>query len=108
MQSAPGFLQSVPNLMRDDEVMESTDRRAPGAPELVTLRAITESNRRSIESLRVAPGQEAFVDGVTRSLAEAAATPHARPWYRAIYSGEDPVGFVMLADDVPAALPSYR
>src|SRR5215211_4521517 len=89
--------------MRDDEVVDSTDHRASGTSELVTLRVLTQSNRRSIESLRVAPGQDAFVDGVTQSLAEAAATPYA--WYRAIYSGEAPVGFVMLADDVPAGNP---
>ena len=67
----------------------------------MTLRVITESNRLSIEGLRVAPGQESFVDGVGPSLVEAAAHPDAKPWYRAIYSNESPVGFVMLADDVP-------
>jgi diamine N-acetyltransferase len=79
--------------------MHSTDHRASGAP--VTIRVITASNRPAVEALRVAPGQEAFVEGVRESLAEAAATPHAKPWYRGIYAGEVPVGFVMLADDVP-------
>lgn len=69
--------------------------------ESVTLREITASNRAAVEELRVAPGQEAFVDGVTPSLAEAATVPEARPWYRALYAGEIPVGFVMLGDDVP-------
>ena len=41
------------------------------------------------------------MDGVSRSLAEAAVKQHARPWYRSIYAGEIPVGFVMLADGVP-------
>jgi diamine N-acetyltransferase len=58
-----------------------------------------------VEDLRVAAGQENFVDGVTQSLTEAAATPHARPWYRAIYAHETPVGFVMLGDDVPPGNP---
>ncbi|HEU5108596.1 MAG TPA: GNAT family N-acetyltransferase, partial [Micromonosporaceae bacterium] len=53
-----------------------------------------------VEALRVAPEQEHFVEGVGRSLAEAAANPLAKPWCRAIYAGEVPVGFVMLADDV--------
>src|SRR5215204_3838309 len=66
----------------------------------VTLRAITERNRQEIVDLRVAAEQQAFVDGVSESIAEAAATPHASPWYRAVYAGEVPVGFVMLADDV--------
>lgn len=51
--------------------------------------------------------QEAFVDGVAESLAEAAATPEAKPWYRAVYAGEIPVGFVMLSDDVAAGNPAY-
>jgi diamine N-acetyltransferase len=68
----------------------------------VTLRVITAANRLAVERLRVAPEQEKFVDGVEQSLAEAATTPHANPWCRAVYSGEVPVGFVMLGDDVPA------
>jgi diamine N-acetyltransferase len=67
----------------------------------VTLREIAEENRAAVEALRVAAGQEQFVDGVRRSLVEAAATPSANPWYRAIYTGDTPVGFVMIGDDVP-------
>jgi diamine N-acetyltransferase len=32
-------------------------------------------------------------------------TPQARPWYRAIYAGQEPVGFVMLSYDVPPGDP---
>jgi hypothetical protein len=67
----------------------------------VTLRSITSGNRQAVEDLRVRPEQENFVDGVRRSLAEAAAKRHARPWCRSIYADELPVGFVMLADGVP-------
>jgi diamine N-acetyltransferase len=67
----------------------------------VTLRPITSANQPALEDLRVLPEQENFVDGVGRSLAEAAVKPDARPWYRGIYAGEAPVGFVMLADGVP-------
>jgi diamine N-acetyltransferase len=67
----------------------------------VTLREITEDNRPAVEALRVAAGQEQFVDGVSRSLVDAAVTPSANPWYRAIYADDTPVGFVMIADDVP-------
>ena len=67
----------------------------------VTLRPITPGNRPAVEDLRVLPEQENFVDGVRRSLAEAAAKPDARPWRRGVYAGEVPVGFVMLADGVP-------
>ncbi len=69
----------------------------------VTLRPITDQNRDSIIALRVAPEQERFVASVQESLDEAAATPQANPWYRAIYAGEDPVGFVMLSWDVTPA-----
>ncbi len=58
----------------------------------VTLRAITDGNRQAIVDLHVAAEQQVFVDGVSESIAEAAATPHARPWYRAIYAGDVPVG----------------
>jgi len=68
----------------------------------LTLREITEANRAEVEQLRVRPDQDTFVDGVVSSLAEASATPASNPWYRAIYSGNTPVGFVMIANDVPA------
>jgi len=67
----------------------------------VALRPITAGNRQAMDDLRVLPEQENFVDGVRRSLAEAAVKPDARPWYRGIYVGSVPVGFVMLADGVP-------
>jgi len=66
----------------------------------VTLRLVDDGNRAEVEALRVAPGQERFVDGVRDSLEEAA-TYTALPWCRAIYADEVPVGFVMLSDDHP-------
>jgi diamine N-acetyltransferase len=76
---------------------------APVAP--VTLREISAGNRSAVEALAVVAAQTIFVDGVTESIAEAAEVPEARPWYRAIYAGDRPVGFVMIADGVPADLP---
>jgi diamine N-acetyltransferase len=67
----------------------------------VTLREVRPDNQAAVEALRVAEGQEHFVEGVRRSIAEAIATPGAHPWYRAVYAGEEPVGFVMIGDDVP-------
>jgi len=52
----------------------------------VTLRPITSRDRQAVEDLRVLPEQENFVDGVRRSLAEAAAKPDARPWRRSVYT----------------------
>ena len=67
--------------------------------EWVTLRELTEGNRQEVLALRVAPGQERFVSSVAESLEEAEAYPQASPWYRAVYVGEVPVGFVMLSWD---------
>ena len=66
----------------------------------VHLREIADQNRAAVSSLRVEPGQELFVASVIDSLDEAAATPEGNPWYRAIYAGDEPVGFVMLSWDV--------
>lgn len=76
----------------------------------VTLREITSSNETAVRALRVAPDQERFVATVATSLDEAEATPRARPWHRAIYAGEQPVGFVMLSYDMPPGDPDqpYR
>ncbi len=70
---------------------------APEPEAAVTLREITEGNVRAICQLRVAPEQERFVAPNAISLAEAHAVPSA--WFRAVYAGETPVGFVMLDDD---------
>jgi diamine N-acetyltransferase len=67
-------------------------------PRSVTLRPIDDTNRDAVVALAVAPDQERFVDGVAASVREAAANPRARPWLRAIYDGDTPVGFLMLAD----------
>jgi diamine N-acetyltransferase len=64
----------------------------------VTLRPVDDTNREAVVALAVAPGQERFVDGVADSLRDAAAHPRARPWFRAVYAADTPVGFLMLAD----------
>jgi len=66
----------------------------------ITLREITEDNSESVLALRCTPDQERFVTSVIDSLAEAADYPQANPWFRAVYAGERPVGFVMLSWDV--------
>jgi diamine N-acetyltransferase len=71
--------------------------------EPVSLREITDDNRAAIAALRVAAGQELFIPSVVDSLDEAASLPEAAPWYRAIYSGDEPVGFVMLSWNVTPA-----
>ena len=73
----------------------------------VELREITSANRPAVETLRVTPAQEQFVEGVAGSLVEAADTPGACPWFRAVYAGDEPVGFVMLSDNIPPDRTEY-
>ncbi|MER7816438.1 GNAT family N-acetyltransferase [Streptomyces sp. NPDC096153] len=63
----------------------------------VHLREITDDNRDAVRALRVRGDQKQFVASVSKSLKEAAKTPEARPWFRAVYRDDEPVGFVMLA-----------
>ncbi len=66
----------------------------------VELREITSDNVRAVCRLAVAASQTSFVAPNAISLAEALFEPKA--WYRAIYVGEQPVGFVMLSIDTLA------
>lgn len=66
----------------------------------VTLREVTKQNLREILRLKVAEGQERFVASNAVSIAQAHFEPDTA-WYRAIYEGDQPVGFVMI-DDNPA------
>jgi diamine N-acetyltransferase len=68
---------------------------------VVSLVEITNANREAVLALRVAAEQERFVGGsVLNALADAAEYPHAKPWYRAVYAGDVPVGFVMISWNV--------
>ena len=71
----------------------------------VRLVEITDENRAAVCALRVRPGQERFVASVAKSLEDAATTPDGEPWYRAVYAGDEPVGFVMLSWNVPPGRP---
>ena len=72
----------------------------------VALREISSANRGAVLQLRVSPEQVRFVGGVGEALADAEEFPEANPWYRAIYAGDTPVGFVMISWDVTPAPPS--
>ena len=67
---------------------------------VVSLREIGDDNRDDVLALHVTPIQERFVSTVAESLTEAEETPEGKPWYRAIYADDLPVGFVMLSWDV--------
>ncbi len=78
-----------------------------GSAPIVTLREITSANRSMVEALAVTDSQAEYVTGVAESLVEAAATPDACPWYRAVYADDEPVGFVMLSDGITVVNPDY-
>lgn len=63
----------------------------------VTLREITKETVRAILDLKVAPEQDNLVAPNAVSIAEAHFEEKA--WFRAVYAGETPVGFVMTAED---------
>lgn len=69
----------------------------------VTLREINAKTVRSITNLKVREDQECFVASNAVSLAEALFWEEA--WFRAIYNGESPVGFVMLYDETLRKVP---
>lgn len=63
---------------------------------VVTLRDVTAGTVRAVTDLRVAPEQEAYVASNAVSIAQAYFAPDA--WFRAIYAGENLIGFAMLRD----------
>ncbi len=65
----------------------------------ITMRDVTRATVRTICNLHVAKSQEQFVAPNSVSIAEAYFSPWA--WFRAIYADETPVGFVMMAKDLP-------
>jgi GNAT superfamily N-acetyltransferase len=73
----------------------------------VHLREITADNQAAVEALSVTAEQDDYVGSVTDSLQEAAETPDARPWYRALYAGDTPVGFVMISDGITVQNPEF-
>ena len=65
----------------------------------VSLREITRENLHDILNLSVSKSQEGLVAPNAKSIAEAYFADDA--WFRAIYAGETPVGFIMLSE-IPA------
>ena len=63
----------------------------------ITLREVTEETVWPIMKLQVAEDQRRYVAPNANSIAEAYFSKEA--WFRAIYAGDDPVGFLMLYAD---------
>ncbi len=70
----------------------------------VSLREVASESVRAICALSVSPEQREFVAPNAISIAQAHFEPKA--WFRAVYAGETPVGFVMLSED-PAKADYY-
>ena len=66
-------------------------------PAEVTLSEITRDTVREIMRLEVAETQKGFVAPNSVSIAQAHFEPKA--WFRAVYAGEEPVGFIMVYED---------
>ena len=66
--------------------------------ETVTLREIVWDTHGDILDLKVRPEQEQFVASNAKSIAQAHFQP-GRAWFRAIYAGDAPVGFIMTYED---------
>ncbi len=73
----------------------------------VQLREITSENRAAVKALSVTESQAEYVSGVAESLGDAAETPDACPWFRAVYADGGPVGFVMISDGITVVNPEY-
>ena len=70
-------------------------RLDPRTGATVSLREVTKDNLRDVLRLKVAPEQERFVASNAVSIAQAYFDRDAA-WFRAVYAGDTPVGFVML------------
>jgi diamine N-acetyltransferase len=71
----------------------------------VTLEEITAETLRAIIELHVSPSQQKYIASNAVSIAEAHFNPGG--WFRAVYSGRLPVGFVMLFNPtIPGAIAS--
>jgi GNAT superfamily N-acetyltransferase len=97
LPSAPG--RSAPDRggVLSEHVSTAGNAMGCGTSPGVHLREITDDNREAVCALRVRGRQKRFVASVSRSLRDAAEAPKAAPWCRAVYCGDEPVGFVMLS-----------
>ena len=64
----------------------------------ITLREVTAETVRAICKLEVRPEQRSYVADNALSIAQAHFV--SRAWFRAVYAGETPVGFVMLDENL--------
>lgn len=82
------------------EEKTTSENTQPTDDSPITLRPVTKDNLGDILRLKVKPEQEKFVAGNAVSIAQAHYEEKA--WYRAVYAGETPIGFVMVYEDPEA------
>ena len=70
---------------------------SPRQGSVVSLREVTSDTLRDVLRLKVSPEQERFVAPNAVSIAQAY-FHRDNAWFRAIYAGDTPVGFVMVED----------
>lgn len=98
--SAPGgFEPAMPGI--SEWFLANPPGHAGPPAAAIHLREITDENRDAVKALRVRKSQRRFVDSVKESLKDAKDSPEDNPWYRAVYRGDTPVGFVMLEWNAP-------
>jgi GNAT superfamily N-acetyltransferase len=73
-------------------------------PNLV-FREVDEQTLEAVLAVTLAPEQEPYVGTVAQALEEARELPEGHPWYRAVFDGEQAVGFVMISWNVPPRPP---
>ena len=75
--------------MSNKEELEDTSEK-------ITLKIITRRNLDAVLKLKAKPNQEELV--ATNAMSIAQAHFYREAWYRAIYLGDTPIGFVLLVD----------
>lgn len=73
----------------------------------VWLSDVTDANRDQLLRLSVTDEQSNYVASVAQSFRDAEETPDACPRYWGLYRGEQPVGFVMISDNIPTDRTEY-
>jgi diamine N-acetyltransferase len=84
--------------MHDDVGREEGGVMSEPADTQIALKEITKENLRDILRLKVAPEQERLVAPNAVSIAQAYFDREIA-WFRGIYAGDTPIGFVMLHDE---------
>lgn len=85
--------------MADDKpVSNGSSAGTPSRDSEVTLREVTRDTVRQICNLRTSEYQRQFVAPNAVSIAQAYFDREIA-WFRAVYAGDTPVGFVMLSDE---------